>query len=403
MLALADTATAVDRLAVSGRARILIAYFDAGGGHRAAANALRSVVEEQGRAWDIELVNLQTVLDSIDPFLKVTGIRLQDLFNRTIGAGWTLGARQMLPVLHGIIRARHRAGVRALARFWTEQRPDVLVSVVPNLNRTLAESLRTALPGVPFVTVLTDLADLPPHFWMERESEHIICGTERAAQQAEAMGHGTRTRRVSGMILHPKFYEAMRVERAQERATLGLRPDVPTALVLFGGQGSRRMRVVAESLRHCRRVMQAIFICGHNEKLAAELRTADLPYPNVVIDFTKEVPRYMAISDFFIGKPGPASVSEAVHMGLPVIVERNAWTLPQERYNAEWIEEKGVGLVLGNFNELGTAVDRLLNGSDLQALQVRTRGIRNRAVFEIPEVLDGILRESQHGVDRITK
>ena len=33
-------------------------------------------------------------------------------------------------------------------------------------------------------------------------------------------------------------------------------------------------------------------------------------------------------------------------MKLPVIVERNAWTLPQERYNADWVRENGVGLVV---------------------------------------------------------
>ena len=62
--------------------------------------------------------------------------------------------------------------------------------------------------------------------------------------------------------------------------------------------------------------------------------------------FTSQVPFYMAISDFFIGKPGPGSVSEAVAMKLPVIVERNAWTLPQERYNADWILENHLGLVV---------------------------------------------------------
>ena len=42
----------------------------------------------------------------------------------------------------------------------------------------------------------------------------------------------------------------------------------------------------------------------------------------------------MQLADFFIGKPGPGSISEAVQQGLPVIVVDNAWTMPQERYNA---------------------------------------------------------------------
>ena len=57
----------------------------------------------------------------------------------------------------------------------------------------------------------------------------------------------------------------------------------------------------------------------------------------------------MSLADFFIGKPGPGSISEAVAMGLPVIVERNTWTLPQERYNADWVLERNAGLVLPNF------------------------------------------------------
>jgi 1,2-diacylglycerol 3-beta-galactosyltransferase len=33
------------------------------------------------------------------------------------------------------------------------------VSVVPNFNRAMGQSLRQALPGVPLVTILTDFAE----------------------------------------------------------------------------------------------------------------------------------------------------------------------------------------------------------------------------------------------------
>jgi 1,2-diacylglycerol 3-beta-galactosyltransferase len=51
-------------------------YFDAGGGHRAAATALKSVIEEQGTPWEVRMVNLQEALHSLAVFRKVTGIRL---------------------------------------------------------------------------------------------------------------------------------------------------------------------------------------------------------------------------------------------------------------------------------------------------------------------------------------
>ena len=108
--------------------------------------------------------------------------------------------------------------------------------------------------------------------------------------------------------------------------------------------------------------------------------------------FTKEVPRYMQLADYFIGKPGPGSISEAVAMHLPVIVERNAWTLPQERYNADWVREKGVGIVLRNFRGIARAVEELLEPSAYQHFRAATARLKNRAVFEIPDILEQIAK-----------
>ena len=71
--------------------------------------------------------------------------------------------------------------------------------------------------------------------------------------------------------------------------------------------------------------------------------------PVHVVGFTKEVHRLMRAADFMIGKPGPGSIAEAMVRQLPVLIECNSWTLPQERYNAEWVKEKDVGIVLQNF------------------------------------------------------
>jgi UDP-N-acetylglucosamine:LPS N-acetylglucosamine transferase len=97
----------------------------------------------------------------------------------------------------------------------------------------------------------------------------------------------------------------------------------------------------------------------------------------------------MQLADFFIGKPGPGSVSEALAMQLPVIVECNAWTLPQERYNTEWVRERGVGLVLKNFRGIDDAVRQL--EASLGEYRTRVAAIENRAVFEIPDMLARLL------------
>jgi 1,2-diacylglycerol 3-beta-galactosyltransferase len=95
----------------------------------------------------------------------------------------------------------------------------------------------------------------------------------------------------------------------------------------------------------------------------------------------------MRLADYFIGKPGPGSISEALAMHLPVIVERNAWTMPQERFNTDWVREKQVGVVVRNFRRIDEAVARLLEPATLSLCKANAAAIQNRAVFEIPEML----------------
>jgi glycosyl transferase family 28 len=374
-------------------------FFDAGGGHRAAAYALSRVLGNQQRLVDIRMVNLQEMLDSIDIFRKLTGLRLQDVYNLMLKKGWTLGSPQLTAGMHFVIRRFHRRQVRLLEELWLNHLPDMVVSLVPNFTRAMAESLRRSLPGVPLVTILTDLADYPPHFWMEPATEggavYVICGTDKAVEQALALGHApSRVFRVSGMILNPAFYEIAPLkaqERAAARTRLGFQPELPVGLVLFGGQGAQEMLDIARSLPG----RQLLLICGHNARLAESLKRYAPHHgaPLFIEGFTREVPRYMQLADYFIGKPGPGSISEAVAMRLPVIVERNAWTLPQERYNTEWVHEQGVGLVLPNFRAIASAVDTLLEPSAYARFRTATERLGNRAVFEIPDILERILVE----------
>ena len=376
--------------------RIEFGFFDAGGGHRAAATALEMAIHAQHRPWDVRLMNLQELLDELDILKNYAGIRIQDFYNLMLRKGWTLGSAQLMKVLQLAIRIYHGPSVRLLESYWREAKPDMVVSFVPHLNRALGESFRLTFPGRPFVTVLTDLADYPPHFWIERQPQFFICGSDRAVAQAHAMGHSDdRIFRASGMILHPRFYEAPIEDRLAARERLGLRPDLPTGLVLFGGHGSKVMLQIAEHLDRSREDLQLIFICGRNPGLVSALQRQKSQLPRLVEGFTQRVNTYMQLSDFFIGKPGPGSLSEALAMRLPVIVERNAWTLPQERYNADWILDQEVGVVLDSFRDIERAVARLIEPATLAHYRKNASSLENRAVFEIPAMLEKILEQGR--------
>lgn len=374
--------------------KLTIVFHHAGGGHRSAAEALKATLSSQEHPWEVSVLDIQELLDPLDVVRRATGLRIQDTYNLILRKGWTRFTPQLLVVLQGTIRLYHSPIVKALRGYWAQHPADLVLSVIPHFNRAIADSLRpvgTRMPGTgtPFVTLITDLADYPPHFWIEPESEYIIVGTERARQQALTMGHpADHVFLTSGMILKPKFYEKTTVDRAAERKRLGLEPDCPTGIVLFGGHGSQVMVDITKKLNEAGSGVQLILICGHNERLAAQLKGLRTRKPIAVVGFAQNVEYYMSLADFFIGKPGPGSISEALQFHLPVIVECNSKTLPQERYNAEWVTEKGYGIVVPSFKKIAPAVQRLLQSATFDEFRRKVSEYCNRALFEVPIILE---------------
>ena len=383
---------------ISKMKKILIVYHDAGGGHRNAAVALETVIAQQPRDWRVALVQFQDVTDRLDVLRKLTGIRIQQQYNILLQNGWTLGSTYLLRLLEGAIRLFHKQLVKLLENYWRENPADLLVSVIPHFNRQICESWTHVYPGRPFVTIITDLADLPPRFWIEPiKEQYVVAGTEKAAEQARAMGHDTtHIFRTSGMIVRPDFYALDSCDPLELRKQMGLRADRTTAMVLFGGHGSKVMLDITKRLDAELLPLQLILICGRNEALASELRSRQWKMPVCVVGFTKEVHRLMRAADFLIGKPGPGSIAEAMIRKLPVLIECNAWTLPQERYNAEWVKEKNVGIVLKSFKDVAKGVKRMLEPATLAEFRRNVSSQDNRAIFEIPEIFASLLGED-HG------
>jgi len=347
--------------------------------------------------WDVTLLNLQDLLDPLDVLRQATGVRIQDTYNLILRKGWTRFTPQLLVVLQTAIRMSHSRVVKMLREYWSQHPADLVLSVIPHFNRALAVSLRASREEPPFVTLLTDLADYPPRFWIEPESQYIIVGTERAYQQALAMGHSPdHIFRTSGMILKPRFYEKKAVDVAAERKRLGLEADRPTGIVLFGGHGSGVILDIVQKLDRSRTNVQLIVVCGHNQKLAVRLGQLKTRNRILVVGFVADVDYYMSLADFFIGKPGPGSLSEALQFHLPAVVESNAKTLPQERYNAQWITENEFGIVVPSFQAIAPAVERLLEPPAFDNFRRNVNRYSNRALFEVPDILERCWNSSHH-------
>jgi len=382
--------------------KIVIPYVKGGGGHRAAANAMIEVIKRQAHQWQIELLDVDKALRPVDPIYWIFRIEGGTVYNWLLRQGWTFGSEVLIRIMQSAYRIFHPFQVLIFRRLWRELRPDLVLSVTPHINRALFESLQQSTSATPLVTLLTDIADLPPRYWFEPQDQHFICGSDRAIEQGRAIvGPESRLWRVSGMVIHPKFYEPRSGDRKALRKQLGLDADLPTGMVLFGGYGSKTMIEIAHRVVGAKIPIQFIFLCGHNRKLAEKLRALKLPFPVHVQEFTDDVVHFMGLCDFFIGKAGPASISEALAMRLPMIVQHSVlMTLAQERYNVEWLVEQGVGLAWERVQDVPRVISRLLEPSTYARMMRQIETMTNRAVFEVPGILSQIFHQPRSSPER---
>jgi 1,2-diacylglycerol 3-beta-galactosyltransferase len=384
---------------------VVVFFIDAGGGHRAAANALLAAAVERPPPFALRAVSLGDVLKGLDFAPLLTGRSFEENYNVMIRRGWTRFLVPMLRCLHGLIFLLRRPLSRAVARHLRERPPAAVVSVTPNFNAVIRDGVRQLDGHVPFITLLTDYADFPPHFWIEDDVDRVIVGSAEAVVQALTLRvPRSRISRTSGMLLHPRFYaQTGPGTRVDVRRELGIPDDAFVALLLFGGKGAPEMEPLARELLAAAPALQVVAICGDNPGLQQRLDAAREGAGGRlhVLGFTDRVAQLMAASDVLVTKPGPGTLAEAFHERLPVIVVSNRLTVPQERFNARMLESRRLGIVVGHWREIPGHVARL--AADAAALAELREALmelpENQAVYE---ALDLIAAELQRFSPRET-
>ena len=251
------------RKKIMSQKKIELIYFNFGGGHKASALALQQSIKIK-YDWDIKLTNLVDVIDEKELYKKITGSRPEDIYNKLLAKGLTAGLAPQLKIIQAGISLLSPVLSKHMSEYWLKDKPDIVVSLIPNFNYPLASGLHNVFPDVPYLTIMTDIADYPPHFWMEKDiNQNIICGSEKAITQARELGiPEERIFSVSGMIIRPDFYNVVDIDIQRERQKYNLSKEDCVGLVMFGGAGSKKMLTISEKLYN----KPLILICGKNKE-----------------------------------------------------------------------------------------------------------------------------------------
>lgn len=380
-------------------AHIIVFYTVAGGGHVAAAKALKQVLEETGR-YRVTLVNPYIdLVPHLDMWKRITGRSSEDIYNHSIIRDGKTGL-YCLGYYAGVLvnfTIVHRAAQKAIAAYLENQKPDMVISVLPMSNRIIFDAVQdykareSGRDHVRMAVLITDWTEYGRHIWFPKGRDyHAICGTEDSYRRASSYRNlAGRVHHTQGLLLKPSFQAGPPADKAAAKAAIGLAPDRPVISMLYGAHGSWRMWEMALALKDMGPDAQLVLLCGHNTELAAALEQVAWPFPTKVLGFTQDVPLYLGASDIFVGKPGPGSVSEALSFGLYLLLDRKM-ALPQEKPVLNWVTRAGAGASFGKPADFQRSVQQLLTRIEQGMDAPPPR--RNTASAEISDLIDAIMQ-----------
>lgn len=367
--------------------RILFLMSDTGGGHRAAAEAIRDALYERYGQLQVqaELVDVYrsmrfpaSVMPEFYPWIINHSKRLWSLAYRMSDSP------RSSKLTSSITYRYNRDKLRQMIR----QHPaDVVVCVHSVTAQPVMSAYQSFPTRPPFVTVVTDLVSTPI-FWYDPRVDRCLVPTQIAFERGLMFGLKPQQLRVTGLPVHANFSRAVTdTDQAAVRAELGWDANLPTVLMVAGGDGLGTLYETTKAMVEKGLKCQIVVIAGRNKSLQAKLEKAAQTWrkqqPIHLYGFVTQMPRLMVATDMLVTKAGPATISEACIAGLPMIL--SDYIPGQEDGNITYVIENNIGVYAPTPQKVASAVEQWLN-EGREAL--RQRGERARAVSNPNAVWD---------------
>ncbi|HBY97637.1 MAG: hypothetical protein M5U01_25120 [Ardenticatenaceae bacterium] len=315
---------------------------DTGGGHRAAAEAIMRALEHLEPAGGVRTVMVDFFRETFLPPFNRSGATYRPMVN-SIPWFWGFGFRATKPRPMRALMAGIEVllGGRTMRHLFIHRNPDLVVSVHPLATSWPCRILNRTWPGVPFVTVVTDLATGHPS-WFSRCTDWCFVPSEAARQNA--LEEGLRPERVviTGLPIDLRFATLPDPSAAAAiKAEYGAPPHKPLVLLVGGGEGMGNLEGYAGAIAEAGLDLALMVITGRNVALRQRLEQRQWPIPVIVTGFVRDMPRRMVAADAIVTKAGPGTLSEALAAGLPILV--TGFIPGQEEGNVDWVVSSGAG------------------------------------------------------------
>lgn len=335
--------------------RYLIVTASVGSGHEKAAAAVAEGIRRQCPSAEINMVDFMSINTSwINAFMKGCYLNMLHFvpnlyeFMYQFTAGKKKG---------GFVKwAMSSVIVHSMKVLLGKYKPDIIVCTHPfpaDAVSHLSERRRREFVSCAIIT------DYSVHqMWVCPNLDQYFVAIDSMKEQLVEAGIREDIIHVTGIPVGSVFGTALAKEEC--RRELGLKNDLPVVMMMGGGLGLGGMDVAMNQLERIREKIQLLVIAGKNSELKRNVEAlgAESHHEVLVYGYTDRVAALMAASDILITKPGALTLTEAMSLGLPMVLHE---PIPgPETDNARFMDQGGMAVWLHSGDSLSKIVGNLL-------------------------------------------
>ncbi len=318
----------------------LILSCSTGGGHNAAAKALKTELESRGH-HTVMMDPYELVSRKLAKEIGGAYVKMVQFSPRMFGLIYTLGNLVRKVPMNSPVYYANIAVAKKLGEYLKENPVDVIIAthLYPAELITYLKKGNKNFP--PSIYVATDYVCIP--FTEETNCDYYVI--PGAAQAHDFIRRGIPEEKLAplGIPVSPTFESHM--SKSEARKQLGLEPLRKYLLLAGGSMGAGNIdKTIDVILKYVHKNLiyaQIIVIAGNNEKLYRKLQKK-YGREIILIKHTNEMAAYMRACDVFISKPGGLSSTEAAVTGVPCI---HMAPIPGcESHNVRYFRKKGMSI-----------------------------------------------------------
>ena len=349
--------------------KILLLSCKTGGGHDAAANALKEEFIAQGHE--------AFVFDYLTLAGEKVAKRVADFYVKTVqtapqafGYAYNLALFVGKHVKRSPIYYFNRKMIKFLTPYLKAHRYDAIVCTHLYPMETLTAMIRENIPLPPCIGVMTDYTVIP--FICETDVDEYIIPHPDLAAACENGGLNGQKLHPFGIPYSPRIL--LDVSKTEAKKQLALDESKKTVLLIGGSMGAGNLVALADAFAADDRTAgaQTVIICGNNRAVKYKILKKYLHDKRFkVLGHTDKMPLFMKAADVIYTKPGGLTSTETAASRTPLVI---TYPIPGcETANKQFYLSHGMAVSADTPQDLVNAGFELISSPEKEAAMIKAQ------------------------------